>query len=141
MAYQKQTWEDYPSLSSPITADRLNHIENGIEDASSSIFPSDKYTILSGDLTMTDGEGTTTISYPTGYTKNNTFILSVMTGNATNPSISYSYGTIPDISGVATGAIYKRVSLGTDNIILGVYNHTASGSGTINYKILLVRID
>ena len=138
--YIKQTWVDYPDTSSPLTAERFNHMEDGIEDASSSIFPSDKYTILSGDLTMTDGEGTTTISYPTGYTKNNTFVLSVMTGNANNPTVSYSYGTIPDVSGVSTGAIYKRVSLG-NSIILGVYNHTASGSGTINYKILLVRTD
>ena len=33
MAYQKQTWVDYPDLSSPITADRLNHMEDGIADA------------------------------------------------------------------------------------------------------------
>jgi len=33
MAYNKQTWVDYPNLSSPITADRLNHMEDGIEGA------------------------------------------------------------------------------------------------------------
>lgn len=30
MAYEKQIWENYPSTNSPITADALNHIENGI---------------------------------------------------------------------------------------------------------------
>ena len=33
MAYTKQTWENLPSTNSPITADRLNHIEDGIYNA------------------------------------------------------------------------------------------------------------
>lgn len=33
MAYEKQTWVDYPDISSPITAERLNHMEDGIEGA------------------------------------------------------------------------------------------------------------
>lgn len=33
MAYQKQTWVDYPDTSSPLTAERLNHMEDGIEEA------------------------------------------------------------------------------------------------------------
>lgn len=30
MAYQKQNWENLPSTNTPITASRLNHIEDGI---------------------------------------------------------------------------------------------------------------
>ena len=37
MAYKKQTWEDYPSTNTPITSDRLNHIEQGIYDNSTDI--------------------------------------------------------------------------------------------------------
>lgn len=33
MSYTKQTWENLPSTTTPITADRLNHMENGIYDA------------------------------------------------------------------------------------------------------------
>ncbi|QFP96407.1 hypothetical protein SEA_MODRAGONS_23 [Mycobacterium phage Modragons] len=33
MAYTKQTWENVPSTNTPLSADRLNHIEDGIEDA------------------------------------------------------------------------------------------------------------
>lgn len=33
MAYQKQTWEDLPSTNTPITAERLNHMEEGIANA------------------------------------------------------------------------------------------------------------
>ncbi len=36
MAYEKQTWSNYPNTSSPINAERLNHMEQGIEDASES---------------------------------------------------------------------------------------------------------
>lgn len=34
MAYIKQTWEDAPSTNTPITAARLNHMEEGIEENS-----------------------------------------------------------------------------------------------------------
>ena len=33
MAYQKQTWYDLPAETTPINANRLNHIEDGIEGA------------------------------------------------------------------------------------------------------------
>lgn len=33
MAYQKQTWENAPSTNSPLSADRLNHMEDGIDNA------------------------------------------------------------------------------------------------------------
>lgn len=33
MAYQKQIWENLPSTNTPINADRLNHMEDGIADA------------------------------------------------------------------------------------------------------------
>ena len=41
MAYERQTWEDFPSQNTPITADRLNHMEEGIEKANT-IYPLDK---------------------------------------------------------------------------------------------------
>ncbi|AUX81950.1 minor tail protein [Mycobacterium phage Frankie] len=33
MAYDKQTWENVPSTNTPLSAARLNHIEDGIGDA------------------------------------------------------------------------------------------------------------
>lgn len=32
MAYEKQTWTNLPSKTTPINADRLNHMEQGIYD-------------------------------------------------------------------------------------------------------------
>lgn len=33
MAYQKQTWENLPSTNTPVSAERLNHMEDGIAEA------------------------------------------------------------------------------------------------------------
>lgn len=33
MGYTKQNWENLPSTNTPITAERLNHMEDGIEEA------------------------------------------------------------------------------------------------------------
>lgn len=44
MAYTKQTWEDLPSTNTPITASRLNHIEDGIESVETSLTPVTSYT-------------------------------------------------------------------------------------------------
>lgn len=35
MAYEQQTWVDYPDTSTPISAARLNHMEEGIANAGS----------------------------------------------------------------------------------------------------------
>lgn len=32
MSYEKQTWYDDPSGGTPLTADKMNHIEDGIEE-------------------------------------------------------------------------------------------------------------
>lgn len=37
MTYQKQTWENLPNQTTPITAERLNHMEDGIYEASVSL--------------------------------------------------------------------------------------------------------
>lgn len=42
MAYKKQEWENGKDGNTPITADRLNHIENGINDAAKKADNADK---------------------------------------------------------------------------------------------------
>lgn len=37
MAYEKTTWEDSPSTSTPLKADLMNHIENGLYDTNDAI--------------------------------------------------------------------------------------------------------
>ena len=37
MAYTKQTWNDLPNTTTPVTATRLNHMEDGIYDSATTI--------------------------------------------------------------------------------------------------------
>lgn len=37
MAYEKQTWQNYPSTETPLSEDRLNHMEQGIFEASQNV--------------------------------------------------------------------------------------------------------
>ena len=37
MAYTKQTWKNYPDTTTPLSAARLNHIEDGISNAASDV--------------------------------------------------------------------------------------------------------
>ena len=69
MAYIRQTWEDAPSTNTPITADRLNHMEDGIYNAdttASSIVVPTALSDLTDDVGLTNKETTsnktTTIS-------------------------------------------------------------------------------
>ena len=87
MAYQKQTWEDLPSTNTPITASRLNHMEDGIYEA---------YERIGGGETLpmeTNIDNISTFGFygvfnatgtlPTGYSTsdNNIFIQNMLWGN------------------------------------------------------------
>ena len=60
MAYEKQTWENLPSQTTPINADRLTHIEDGIFNAAATAdtAASDASSAISGLADKVDkGEG------------------------------------------------------------------------------------
>lgn len=70
MAYTKKTWVDYPDTSTPITADDLNNIEDGIETNDTAITA-----ISGGDVAQTypalSGGFTNVSGYETKYIKAN----------------------------------------------------------------------
>ena len=39
MAYTKQIWKDLPDKTTPFTAERMNHLEQGVSDLYDAIFP------------------------------------------------------------------------------------------------------
>lgn|GEM_PF-5892353 len=69
MAYTKQTWHDKPATDTPISADRLTHIEDGVEaahtaaaaavqpDSLATVATSGAYTDLTGKPTIPDVSG------------------------------------------------------------------------------------
>ena len=55
MSYTKQTWENTPSTASPITANALNHMEQGIYDANLTATTSRDGQMSSADKTKLNG--------------------------------------------------------------------------------------
>lgn len=82
MAYQKQTWENLPSTNTPITAERLNHIENGIEEIETETTPVTTYT------------ETNSKSYSCNYINNNFDGKGEILWENPNPTSSFSTQTI-----------------------------------------------
>lgn len=61
MAYEKQNWENYPSEETPISAERLTHIEDGIyevsENKQDTLIPGDNITIDENNVISATGGG------------------------------------------------------------------------------------
>lgn len=111
-----------------------------ITNLQNNVYTKDNYAVITGNVSMTDGEGTTNVNYPSGFNKDNCIILSMNIGMSTNTEINYSYGIIPSLSGTATGATSHRASLGNSNIGIAVKNYTDGGNYTFRFKIVLMKI-
>ena len=55
MAYEKQSWSNLPSKTTPINASRLNHMEQGIYDANQLATQSAAGQMTASDKTKLDG--------------------------------------------------------------------------------------
>ena len=64
MAYTKQTWEDLPSTNTPLTATRLNHIEDGIKLVETESADNDTEIInnIGGKILWTNADPTVTMT-------------------------------------------------------------------------------
>lgn len=51
MSYEKQTWEDLPSQISPFSAERMNHIEEGLNETNNKIH---NYSVVTNDSKFDD---------------------------------------------------------------------------------------
>ncbi len=111
---------------------------------------------MTGTITLTQAvgseveDGQVNISYPSGYTKDNCIVISVMTRNSEQAShIGYSYGVLADenYSGAINSAsMGKYVVLKDTSIMLTMrydWNGLSSSkrTDTYNYKIVLMKIN
>jgi len=65
MAYSKQTWQNLPAKSTPISAQRLNHIEDGIYNAAQTADSASSG--LSGKVDKVTGKGLSTNDFTDEY--------------------------------------------------------------------------
>ena len=83
---------------------------------------------------------TFTIDYPTGFTKNNTYVLAFQGSIEQGDNMgAFGYGTSVS-GGLLHGLLDRAIYLSTSKINIEVYN-TATSDKDYNYKILLMRID
>ena len=125
-------------------APSINAVNNRIDS---------KFVTLIGSFNVSVEEGATfmshteNINYPSGFTVNNTVVLSIGVKNASQQLLSYSFGTLSDTdaTGFVSSSFGKGVVLNDDNMQLKIYfNFGASHQATsymYNYKITLMKVD
>lgn len=147
-----------------VTADRMNHIENGIGslDGSVSDLSNTVSTLstqvnnskLKGDFVVLTGilnaDNPTTISYPSGFNADNTAILNVAFHYKSDGS-KWGMGSIFNSSSYVLGEVPYRLTLG-NNISLQIRNITITGTNgdatvsvfpmtsNFQYRIVLMKI-
>ena len=105
------------------------------------------FATITGTATF-DENGTTTVNYPSGFTKTNCVVISFMT-EGIGQTKSLSTGSTFDSSNTISGSVPKAIKLADDNIVLAIRHisiindATPSISSTypnMNYKIVLMKI-
>lgn len=118
----------------------LNQMHNDLVKPNEVYFKGD-FAVLTGQVTMTSGAGSTTTNYPEGFTRDNSVVISFgQENNDTKNSVNFGYGIRS--TDYTKGSITRNVSLKDSEIEISVYNAVSEGSGdkTYNYKIVLMKI-
>lgn len=122
MAYSRTTWENSPSVATPISADNLNNIEQGILDVESSV------NALSGTVGVAMGTAGTAVN------------ISATQGSvtATQGSVAATQGSVSNTQGSVSSHISATTSVHgiTDTANLVYTNNATLGSvATINASL------
>lgn len=181
MAYVKQTWTDrqvarpltfatttntdgtitlspspgtVTSAGTLFTAERMNHIEDGIYNLSQTVdnLQSVSYSILKGEITLENTDnvsitGSLNLTYPVGFNATNCVCIAL--GVTGSPSSSthkdyFTFGYLNDKStSYVSGALRSKISLLKDNMSLTISydNSPAPATQTRKYIVVLMRID
>lgn len=146
MAYTKQNWENLPSTNTPITADRLNHMEDGIYNAyeiNTSYSTSDTKGYSCGyinsvlsNLLLTQTQSITVGNISGGGEKfDQVTDITIPTGYTALGIVGYS------ISGVGyTRAFLSRLDISSnkDKILWSIRNSSSDALSNINISITLL---
>lgn len=129
MAYTKQTWSDLPNTTTPINATRLNHMEDGIEDA------------LTDDNIKNTATSSTTDTYSCDYLNK-----SIICAGTTTSSIDTNLNKLPLSTEIAKKGSKFTISNGSIIIGAGVSQIIVSAQLTFrdktdNQKTLAVKLN
>lgn len=141
MAYTKKTWKDYPDTSTPITADDLNNIEEGIENVDTRLSDEEYYVTATagsnGDFHVTLSNTTLTtnrvvkIAFPTATNPASNARLSIDGGttyyNLTNNNLNQLKGAgVENLKGVLVfdGSNWRIEKIGDINLTVNIAPNT-----------------
>ena len=91
----------------------------------------DKFAVITGTITLTDGSGSTNFNYPTGYNKNN--CVPIAAGTIYTSSGTYGFGFVQSSMGTGVIMADSQISLRVNPI-----NGTGA-TGTYNCKVVLMK--
>ena len=146
MAYQKQIWENAPSTNSPLSADRLNHMEDGIDNAYKQIKNSyntstnDSYScnyinnVIPTITTVSDNElkyiKIDNVVFVSGYV-----VMNAQTKTFTllyKPTYTTTFPSTGIFSTTDAIASYGNISINNNSTTANIYMNTAATRATIN---------
>ena len=103
----------------------------------------DNIAVLTGNVTINaSSSNSVQISYPSGYTKDNSILLAcglMLNNNPYSKGYNY-YGLYYDSGDLFDYAFRRRVNLADSKILLTIYNPTTEQSTNIQYKLVLMKI-
>ena len=124
MAYVKQVWENLPNKMTPVNAERMNHIEDGIADLYNAIFPVGQI-VIKGD--------NEDYSNWLGFTWERTAVGKVLVGI---DSTDTDFNTIGKIGGKKTHTLkINEMPSHTHDVKYGNSSPLGLNSGTTGYKL------
>lgn len=133
--YVKQIWKNKPNVSSPLNADRLNHMEAGIENNSKKIKETvtavneltEKMVFVDIDMSSATVDTDVSVNYPTGFTRSNSIAIGI---SCYNKKFGVWYGYLNNANIILTLA---------NNIIVRTTDSSYVGSGA-KIRALLMKI-
>ncbi len=139
MAYSKQTWADAPSTDSPLSAARLNHIEDGIDDAAAvadtAVQPGGTATLTNKRITKRVESVTSSATPTVDSDDHDSFVIAALTHTITDLSVTGTPTDDQPLKGRITASGADRdLTLGSDwNDVGGDFPGTIPQDKTLHF--------
>lgn len=120
--------------------DVVSDINISLNTLNNNVYVKDDYAVLTGTITLSSGSAEITISYPSGFTYQNSVVLSFGTAlSSSTDRINFGYGTTAIY--YSNGMIDRRITLTSSSITLALHNNISEGVGntTYSYKLVLLK--
>lgn len=99
----------------------------------------DDFAIIDGIISVVNGTGETSVSYPNGFNIDNCVVISFGSKPDETNGV-YNYGFTHNETGFLAGSLSRKVALYSNGINIKYFNTTNSGTKNYKFKIVLMKI-